>query len=125
MAQSFTPAGQRNRRITIQSQGLATPDPVTGAPGSGWTALAGMPIWAKIAGASSKEVFQAGQFTAQITHLINVLWSASLIVSGGMQVLYVAGGVTRTFTIQAVENANNEANRELNLMCIEIDGVTS
>jgi SPP1 family predicted phage head-tail adaptor len=113
LSKGWTPAGERNRRITLQTQTTA-PD-AYGEPQSSWTS--GPRLWAKIATVSSREVYQAGQFTSQITHVINIVWSASLLLSAGMQVLYGA----RLYTVQAVENVQ-QADREYNLMCIEING---
>lgn len=109
-------AGELDRRITIQSQSMV-PDAVTGVPSPVWSPV--RICWAKIVTSSSKEFYFANQFTAESTHLVVVRWSPIPLVAG-MQILYGA----RTFTIQNVEDVAERRFR-FNLLCIEINGVSS
>jgi SPP1 family predicted phage head-tail adaptor len=86
---------------------------------------AGQPSWQQVCSMlgvvstlSSREVYQAQQFSAQVTHSVAIMYPAGVAVSGGMRLLFRS----RVFTIQAIENVQ-ERNKVLKLMCIEIDGV--
>jgi SPP1 family predicted phage head-tail adaptor len=108
--------GELRNRILIQAQSNL-PDPETGAPQAAWTTVRN--CWAKISTASSKEVYLAMQFTSEVSHVVMVRWS-STPVAAGMRVVFG----TRVFTIQATENVL-ERNVKVNLLCLEVDGITS
>lgn len=113
-------AGVLRHQITIQSQSTAQ-DPETGEPSQVWNHV--LTTMAAISTASSREMYQtgaAGQFVAQVTHIVKIRWpGASIMIAGGMRVTLG----TRTFAIQTVENVQ-ERNRVVNLMCLEVNGGT-
>src|SRR5581483_3248855 len=94
-------------RHPVQIQQQATTQSSTGAPTQSWNTV--LSTMAAIMTASSREVYQAAQFTAQVSHVLKIRWpGAGVTIQGGMQVLY--GG--RTFKLQTVENVL-ERNRVL------------
>lgn len=104
-------------RHSIQIQQQTATQSASGAPRQDWSKV--LSTRAKISTASSREVYQAAQFTEQVTHVVTIRWpGASVAIQGGMQVLFGS----RVFKIQAVENVE-ERNRVLRLRCLEINGV--
>lgn len=109
------PAGFLRHQVTLQSR--STVQSATGAQQEIWNDL--LTCFAGIETISEREVYQAAQFIAQVTHRITIRWpGASITVLGGMQVLFGS----RVFKVQAVENVQ-ERNRVLRLHCLEINGV--
>lgn len=107
-------SGELRHAIQIQKQ-TATQS-ASGAPQQSWTTI--LSTVAKISTASSREVYQASQFTAQVSHVITIRWpGSSVTILGGMQVLFGS----RVFKLQTVENPL-ERNRLLLLHCLEING---
>jgi len=108
-------AGELRHQVQIQQ--LETTQSGTGAPSTTWdTVLTPM---AAIMTASSREVYQAAQFSAQVSHVIKIRWpGAGITIQGGMQVLFGS----RVFKLQTVENVF-ERNRVMLLHCLEINGV--
>jgi head-tail adaptor len=88
-------AGSLNRRIVIEAE-TQMPFAVEGQPAS-----------------------MANQFSDDATHLVVVRWSP-IPLAAGMRIRYK----DRCFTVQNVENVQ-EGNVKMNLICIEIDGVSS
>jgi len=108
-------AGQLRNQISIQSP--STSQTSTGAPTTSWTTF--FTCMAAIRTASSREAYQASQFTALVSHAITIRWpGASVSIQGGQQVLFGP----RIFKLQTVENVQ-ERNRVLILHCLEINGV--
>jgi SPP1 family predicted phage head-tail adaptor len=103
-------------QIQIQ-QNVLTPFPAPGQPAQTWTTVRS--CYAAISTASSREWFQANQFSDDATHLVVVRWSP-VPLAAGMRVLFGS----RVFTVQNVENVQ-ERNVKMNLICIEVDGVSS
>lgn len=111
-------AGELRHTVQIQQQAM-TPDPTTGAPSQGWSTV--LTTQANISTASSREVWQAAQFSAQVSHVIKMRWPGDAVtLAGGMQVLFGS----RTFKLQTVENVM-ERNRVVLLHCLEINGAVS
>ena len=107
--------GQLRHQISIQSP--STSQTSTGSPTTSWTTF--HTCMAAINTVSSREVYQASQFTAQVSHAIKMRWPGpSVAIQGGQQVLFGS----RVFKLQAVENVQ-ERNRILILHCLEINGV--
>lgn len=102
-------------RHSVQIQQLQGGQASDGSPTQSWTTV--LSPMAAIMTASSREVYQAAQFTAQVSHVLKIRWTA-VPLSGGMQVLYGS----RTFKVQAIENVL-ERNRVLMLHCLELNGV--
>lgn len=110
--------GDLRHRIAIQSQSSAQA-PNTGEPSSQWNLV--HETWAAILTPTSREMYQtgqAGQFVAQVTHLVKIRWpGVSVVLYGGMRVQFGA----RKFVVQTVENVQ-ERNRVVNLLCVEVNG---
>lgn len=113
------PAGALRMPIAIQTQSTA-PSP-SGQPVATWATF--LTTMAAISTTSSREVYQAQQFTSQVTHRVTIRWPGStVVIQEGQRVVYQPfASVTHTYLIQAVENVQ-ERNRVMNLMCLEIDG---
>jgi SPP1 family predicted phage head-tail adaptor len=109
-------AGSLNRRIVIEAE-TQMPFAVEGQPASVWAQV--RECWAAISTSSSKEWYMANQFSDDATHLVVVRWSP-IPLAAGMRIRYK----DRCFTVQNVENVQ-EGNVKMNLICIEIDGVSS
>jgi SPP1 family predicted phage head-tail adaptor len=76
--------------------------------------------WASITTASApkaKEDYQAGQFSGQVTHIINIRYTATPPIVGGMRVLFGS----HIYLIQTVDNIDLRG-ISVNLMCLEING---
>lgn len=103
-------------RNQIQIQQRTSSQTGTGAPMTTWITV--LSTQAAIKTASSREAYQAMQFTAQVSHLIKIRWPGTgVTIQGGQQVLFGS----RVFKLQTVENVL-ERNRVLLLHCLEIDG---
>jgi|SRR5271165_3924085 len=116
------PSGQRRKRVTLLSRNNAQD---SSGQATGYTAYA--TVWAQIIEASASEVFKAQQYTSEVSHVVNIHWSAALSPSGATplkskdRVLYQ----TRTFDIRAIVNPD-ERNIEFRLMCLELaDGTAA
>lgn len=108
------PPGSLRDQIIIQAQ-TPTQDSLGGQI-EVWSPV--LTCMAKLETVTSKEVFQTGQFTGQVTHRVSIHWpGASIVIRGGMRVAFG----TRFFLIQTTENVQ-ERNRVLHLMCLEING---
>jgi len=108
--------GDRRHQVQIQQQSTTQDD--MGGPISVWTTI--RTTWASITtmGApKAKEDYQAGQFSAQVTHIINIRWTASPELAGGMRVAFGS----HVYLIQTVANADLR-NISVDLMCLEING---
>jgi SPP1 family predicted phage head-tail adaptor len=112
-------AGALRYQVSIQVQS-STQDEM-GGPVAAWTPV--LKTWAAIATSSQREVYQSGagaQFVAQVTHRVQIRWPGAVLgIAGGMRVAFG----DRLFQIQTVENVQ-ERNRVLNLLCLEINGVS-
>lgn len=107
-------AGELRHQIQIQQQSPS--QSTTGAPASNWTTI--LQTMSKISTASSREVYQASQFTAQVSHVIKIRWpGAGVNIQGGQQVVFGS----QVFKLQTVENVL-QRNRVLLLHCLEING---
>jgi SPP1 family predicted phage head-tail adaptor len=103
-------------RHQIQIQQRATAQDATGQPvSSGWTTI--RTTFAKIATIGSRDDYQVGQFSAQVTHTITIRYTPNPEITPGMQVVF--GG--HTYIIQAIDNSELRGIR-VNLMCLEING---
>lgn len=104
-------------RHQVQIQKLETTQSSTGAPSTTWDTI--LTTMAAIMTASSREVYQASQFTAQVSHVVKIRWPGSgITLAGGMQVIFGS----RTFKLQTVENVQ-ERNRVMLLHCLELNGI--
>ena len=107
-------AGELRHSVQIQQQ--STSQSGTGALVQSWTTI--LITMGKISTASSREAYQAMQFTAQVSHVIKIRWPGTgVTILGGQQVLFGS----RVFKLQTVENML-ERNRVLLLHCLEING---
>lgn len=107
-------AGTLLHQVQIQSQ-ASTADSF-GQPQQTWTTI--RTACAAIATPSAREVFQAGQLTSQVTHMLTMRWSPTAIAPG-MRAVFGS----RTFKVQAVINVD-ERNIVTRLLCLEL-GATS
>lgn len=106
-------AGELRHQVQIQQ--LSGGQAGDGSPMQEWTTV--LTTFAAIMTASSREVYQASQFTAQVSHVIKIRWTNNATIVGGMQVAFGS----RTFKLQTVENVL-ERNRVLLLHCLELNG---
>ncbi len=107
-------SGELRHEVHIQSQ-TSTQDDYGGLLLS-WNTI--LTCFAAIYGASSKEVFQASKFTAEVSHVVKIRYPGAIGIQGGQQVLFGS----RVFRLQFVDNVQ-ERNRVLLLHCLEINGV--
>jgi SPP1 family predicted phage head-tail adaptor len=114
-------AGSLRHRIQIQMSNPAAQDATGGQIATAWTAVRS--TWASIeAVGGGKEQYQSEQFSAQVTHMIIMRYSAQPAIRPGMQVVFTEGnGTVHTYQIQAVVNVKLR-NTVLNLLCNEVDG---
>lgn len=108
--------GDRRHQVQIQQQSAMQDG--YGGEVTTWNTI--RTTWASIVTAGSKqptEQFQQGQFSAQVTHIINIRWTASPVIQGGMRVVFAS----HTYLIQTVDNVN-VSGVSVNLMCLEING---
>jgi len=107
-------AGELRHQVSIQSP--STSQTSTGSPTTSWSTI--LTCFAAIYTLSSREVYQASQFTELVTHVVKIRWpGASIGIQGGQQVLFGS----RIFKVQTVDNVQ-ERNRVLLLHCVEING---
>jgi SPP1 family predicted phage head-tail adaptor len=103
--------GLLRHQIQIEAQTTATDG--AGQRQDVWTVAFG--AYAAIDALSWKELFQAGQDTSQVTHIVTLRWTNDPIFPG-MQVIFGA----RRFRIQSVENVQ-ELNVLVKLLCLELN----
>lgn len=107
--------GELRHQVQIQQQ--ASGQASDGSPSTSWNTV--LMTMAAIYTQGSKEVYQAAQFTAQVSHVLKIRWPGiGITIQGGMQVLFGS----RTFKLQTVDNVL-ERNRVLMLHCLELNGV--
>lgn len=107
--------GELRHQVQIQQQ--SSTQTVSGALENAWTTV--LTTMAKISTQTSREAWQAQQFTALVSHVILIRYPVSGIsIQGGMRVVFG----TKVYKIQTVENPL-EQNRILKLHCVEINGV--
>ena len=104
--------GKLRSLVQIQLQ-TTTPDEF-GQPQATWSTI--VTTWADIHAITLQEKFQANQFTAEVTHIISLRWTA-VAIAAGMRVLYGS----HIYTIQAPANVD-ERNLLLRLQVLEING---
>jgi len=106
-----TEPGTLRHTIAIQSQSV-TPDSF-GQPQQRWTTV--RTSKASIQALTLREIFQANQLTSQVTHLITVRWTPSVIRPG----MRIAFG-SRIFQSQAVNNLD-ERNLLVKMLALELN----
>lgn len=106
----MTPAGAKNKRITIQSK-TVTPDS-DGYKVESWVNV--FSPMAAIRSIGSREVYNAQKSNAETTTLFIVGYKSG--ITSAMRVLYGA----RTFEIIGIPNNINEANVELHISAKEV-----
>ncbi len=109
-------AGQLRHEIRIQKLDDAGGQGCDSVPA--WQTV--LVCFAGIDTMSSREVFRAQQFTAQVTHRITIRYPGNIGIGPGLQILFGA----RIFVVQTVENVQ-ERNRVLYLMCVEVNGLAA
>jgi head-tail adaptor len=111
---AVNPADRRHW-VQIQSEGTAQ-DVVGGQTSTGWATIRA--TWASISTVGSKNAFQAGQFSAQVTHIINIrAIVGDTEITPGMRVVF---GI-HVYPILDVDNVELR-NISINLICLEING---
>lgn len=105
-------AGERNRSIKIQEQSGG--QDAAGQYLDDWATV--WPCWARIRGITTKtqQKFSAAGFTAQLSHMVSIMFPRSVVVRSKMRVLYGA----RVFEILYVEDPD-EGRVQLDLYCME------
>ena len=78
--------------------------------------------WASIEKLTGRELFQANQFTAQVTHLITIRWTTKFTVQGGMYIVFATPFETHRYRIQSVDNCD-QRNIVIAMDCLEINVV--
>ena len=116
MKQNRTPVGARRHVVNIQQQ--STTQDEYGGQVTTWNTVRS--TWASLSTANAKtftEAFQSGEFSGQVTHVINIRYTASPVITPGMRITFQ----THVYQIQAVDNLNLDG-IEVNLLCLEING---
>ena len=110
-----TDSGKRRHVVQIQQQ--STTQDSLGGQVETWTTV--RETWASIVyvPAGSKENFQNGQFSSQITHIITILATPAPPIKPGMRILFGS----HVYLIQPFDDVQLQGVK-LNLQCIEIDG---
>jgi SPP1 family predicted phage head-tail adaptor len=113
-------AGKLNRRIQIQSQ--STSQDAMGQELQSWSTT--YSCWANIDIQASQLIYSTAEFMSKVTHRITIRWTSSVVINSSMRIRYTEAttGVVHTYEIIAPLNTK-QANRELVLMCYELDGV--
>lgn len=109
-------AGELRHTVQIQQPNYSSP----GAGGrsvspSSWSTI--QSTRAAIYTAGGRETSMASQIVSDVSHVVKVRWSSSVVIKANYRVLFGA----RTMTVQYVENVL-ERNRVLLLYCLEVDG---
>jgi SPP1 family predicted phage head-tail adaptor len=112
-------SGKLNRRIQIQSQ--TTTQDSFGQELQTWTTV--YTAWASIDIQASQLLYSTAEFMSKVTHRITCRWTSSVVVAANQRIVYTEAttGVVHTYEIQAALNTK-QRNRELILMCYELDG---
>jgi len=112
-------SGKLNRRIQIQSQ--TTTQDSFGQELQTWTTV--YTTWASIDIQASQLLYSTAEFMSKVTHRITCRWTSSVVINSSMRIVYVEAttGIVHTYEIIAPLNTK-QANRELILMCYELEG---
>lgn len=93
-----------------------------GQPLNVWTTILTLP--AEVRTSTGKELFQTGQFTAQVSHTITVRWQPQLIAPG-MRALFTdnAGASPPTYHVYKIQWVDNVEQRNvlLKIYCLELN----
>ena len=113
-------SGKLNRRIAIQSQ--TTTQDALGQELQVWSAF--YTCWASIDIQASQLLYSTAEFISKVTHRITTRWTSSVVIAANQRIVYTepTTGVVHTYEIEAMFNTK-QANRELVLMCYELNGV--
>ena len=103
-------AGNLRHRVTIQT--FTTTTDSYGQPIESWATFA--EVWGAVEPLTGREYFQAQQVQAEVNYRVRLRYLAGVVPT--MRVLHDG----RTLEVQAVINPD-ERNRELQLMCREVD----
>jgi SPP1 family predicted phage head-tail adaptor len=112
-------SGKLNRRIQIQTQTAARDS--FGQPQQAWTTA--YTCWASIDVQGSQLIYSTAEFIENVTYRITARWTNSFIFQPNQRIVYIepATSITHIYEIQAVLNTE-QRNRELTLMCYELNG---
>jgi SPP1 family predicted phage head-tail adaptor len=112
--------GTLNRRIQIQEPSTAQ-DGFGQQLQSGWATA--YTCWAGIDIQNSQLIYSTSEFIEKVTFRITCRWTSSFTFQPNQRILYTEAttGITHIYEIQAVLNTE-QRNRELTLMCYELDG---
>lgn len=103
-------AGDLRNRIDFITSATVT-DEATGLPETGEKVFAAN-VWAAIGGVTAMDLFQAQQYTKQVTHKVTIRYRRGILSS--MRIRFRG----RMFEIQGVVNVE-ERNVRLDIFCIE------
>lgn len=114
--QTWTPAGERRRRVTIQQQSTASKTAM-GFLTNTWTDV--LTTWAKVTARPVTTLATVGASQEPITrntYTLNIRYAPSIAILPGMRVVDGSGVY---YLIQSIVDVQ-ERHRELNLMCSQI-----
>lgn len=111
--------GILRHRVQIQSQ--STEKDSVGQKVDTWNAV--RETCAEIHIATGKEIYQSGQFSSQVSHVVTVRWG-KVAIAAGMRVLFTDNSGTdpidHYYLIQWIDNLEHR-NVILKLYCLEIN----
>jgi SPP1 family predicted phage head-tail adaptor len=112
-------AGALNRRVTILQQSTARDE--AGGLSSTWTPV--LTTWGSIRTQTATQIFESAEYVSKVTYLITVRYRTDIVLDNSKRVQYteLTTGVTHTYEIKAPLNTL-AGNRELVLVCYELDG---
>jgi SPP1 family predicted phage head-tail adaptor len=117
---TFIPAGKLNRRISIQSQ--STSQDSFGQPLTTWGTV--LQTWASIDIQGSQLLYATAEFISKVAYRMTIRWTPNVVISADQRVVYIDSlGTTHTYEIEAVLN-DQAANRQITLMCYELNGAS-
>lgn len=110
-------SGKLNRRIEIQSQ--STSQDSFGQPLTTWTTI--LCTWASLDIQGSQLLYSTSEFMSKTAWRITIRWQPSIVIAPNQRVLYIDSlGTKHTYEIQAVLN-DKTANKQITLMCYELE----
>lgn len=115
-------AGKLTRRVSIQEQSTTfSLDEFRQPTPASWETI--YMCWASVDIQGSQLLYSTADFIAETTIRITIRWTSSVLFSPSQRVIYTepTTGVVHTYEIKTVTNTK-QANREIMLLCYEIDG---
>lgn len=114
MAFKALEAGRLDKRVTIQT--LVESSDGAGGQNRSWAAGA-LTVWASVEPGTGREFAAAQQLQPELSHIVTIRYRTG--ITPKMRIKYMAGGVTRTFSIHSLVDPL-ERHEQLQLYCSEI-----